>query len=536
MRYYHIIFINIVVIFLSNNIYAQNVKGIITKNNKSVDYAEIVLFNKNKKINTITNELGEYSLNVPNKDVYTLEVYQNKTKIYSKEVSIFNNITENINITNSEKEIKIKEVIVTGNKRLVERKIDRLVFNVENSIASQGMDGIETLSSTPLLKVDENSGISIVGKSGVSVMIDGKLLNFTGKELINYLQSLRSDNIAKVEVITTPPAKYEAQGNSGLINIVLKKNKNLGFNFLVSTGLSQASRLSTSNNFTINYSTNKLKTSLKLRQFDYMKNATENYIVEGEQSLVSVDKRLDFGNGWGTNFNIDYELNKKSNIGLIYNYGSSRSNMDINNTSIYKNKNIIDRDLVTYTENRALGKEHTLNAYYDLKIDSSKTVSVIANYFSNVPKTNVNFITENKINSTQDIVLNTSNVNYEIASGQIDFNLPFKWVTLETGTKLTSLSNNSTVRYYNQEILDPSRSNEFNYKEKNYALYLSLSKKINSKWSVMAGLRYEYSWIDGYSVTLNSETKYNYGKFFPSLYLVYQPMIIILFLLIFPEG
>lgn len=88
---------------------------------------------------------------------------------------------------------------------MVERKIDRLVFNVENSIASQGMDGIETLSSTPLLKVDENSGISIVGKSGVSVMIDGKLLNFTGKELINYLQSLRSDNIAKVEVITTPP-------------------------------------------------------------------------------------------------------------------------------------------------------------------------------------------------------------------------------------------------------------------------------------------------------------------------------------------
>lgn len=87
---------------------------------------------------------------------------------------------------------------------MVERKIDRLVFNVENSIASQGMDGIETLSSTPLLKVDENSGISIVGKSGVSVMIDGKLLNFTGKELINYLQSLRSDNIAKVEVITTP--------------------------------------------------------------------------------------------------------------------------------------------------------------------------------------------------------------------------------------------------------------------------------------------------------------------------------------------
>lgn len=123
---------------------------------------------------------------------------------------------------NSEKEIQT--VNLNGKKKLVERKIDRMVFNVENSIASQGMDGVEALRNTPLVKVDETSGISIVGKSNVSVMINDRIVQMSGSELLNYLKSVRSENIAKIEVITTPPAKYDAQGNSGIINIVLKKN------------------------------------------------------------------------------------------------------------------------------------------------------------------------------------------------------------------------------------------------------------------------------------------------------------------------
>ena len=121
---------------------------------------------------------------------------------------------------------EIETVVITGKKKLIDRKVDRLIFNVENSIASQGVDATEALANTPLLKVDENRGISIVGKSGVSVMVNDRMINLSGNELINYLRSLRSDNISKIEVITTPPSKYEAQGNSGLINIILKKNPN----------------------------------------------------------------------------------------------------------------------------------------------------------------------------------------------------------------------------------------------------------------------------------------------------------------------
>ena len=134
----------------------------------------------------------------------------------------------------------IEQVNLLVKKKILERKADRLIFNVDASIASQGMDAGETLANVPMLKVDENLGsISIIGKSGVNVMINGKILNLSGAALLNYLKSIRSENISKIEVITTPPSKYEAQGNSGLINIILKKNPNLGFSGNITSGLNQ---------------------------------------------------------------------------------------------------------------------------------------------------------------------------------------------------------------------------------------------------------------------------------------------------------
>ncbi len=104
-----------------------------------------------------------------------------------------------------------------------------MVFNVENSVASQGIDAVEALAKTPMVRATDDA-ISIAGKSNVAIMVNDRLLNLSGQEMINYLKTLRSDDIAKIEVITTPPAKYEAEGKSGLINIVLKKNTSLGWN------------------------------------------------------------------------------------------------------------------------------------------------------------------------------------------------------------------------------------------------------------------------------------------------------------------
>jgi len=135
-----------------------------------------------------------------------------------------------------------------------------LVFNVENSVASQGVDAVEALSKTPMLRTTDD-GISIDGKSSAAIMVNDRLLNLSGEELINYLKNLRSDDIAKFEAITTPPSKYAAEGKSGLINIILKKNTNIGWNASLQTSGNVSSVTSWRDGATFNYQGKKLSVS-----------------------------------------------------------------------------------------------------------------------------------------------------------------------------------------------------------------------------------------------------------------------------------
>ncbi len=401
---------------------------------------------------------------------------------------------------------EIKAVTVTGKKKLIERKVDRLVFNVENSIFSSGADLAQVLSGTPMLSVSENS-ISIVGKSGVAVMVNDKMLNISGTDLINYLRSLRSDDVAKVEIITTPPAKYEAQGNSGILNIVMKKNAKLGWSGILSTSYIQTTYVGNANNLTLNYNSNKITTSLRLRQYDRPSKAVELIDIIGTNSILSADTRKDKFKGIGANFSFDYRLGPKSNAGVIYDISNSHSDMDIFNRSIYNTNNIHDSLLTTTSDHRKPILTHSLNAYYDYKIDSiGKRLSIAGNYFSNSPDADVHFQTLSDINSNIQRIRNASNLHYQIISGQGDLYLPFKWGTVETGLKFTHFMNDSNVKYFSADntfdyILDQSRSNVFEYRENNAAAYVSISKNLGKKWSAKAGLRYEYSTIDSYSET-----------------------------------
>ena len=257
---------------------SQSLNGTVKESKNVISYAEIIARKDQYKQSTISDEKGRFNLKLSENGLYTIEcLYQGKT-IYQAEVKITGNIDYDLLITDGN-EKQIEGVTVTAGKKLIERKADRLIFNLSNSVASQGMDGIQALDSTPQIKVDENAGITMVGKSGVAVMVNERMLNLSGSELINYLKSLRSENIEKIEVITAPPAKYEAQGNSGLINIVLKKNQNLGWNGSLTTSLFQTTYTGISNSATVNYQNEKLRSSLKLRQYDSQKHSYENYRI-----------------------------------------------------------------------------------------------------------------------------------------------------------------------------------------------------------------------------------------------------------------
>ena len=504
---------------------AQTITGKISDAQANIKaYAEVIL-KKDKIIrSSITDENGNFRIDAPEKGIYQLDVLVDGNIVHRQELNIYGNINEKI-IVKKETEYTIQEVKLTTRKKIVERKVDRMVFNVENSIASQGMSTLDALRNTPLVRV-QNDNISIVGKSGVSIMINDKIVNLSGTELTNYIQSLRSDNISKIEVITTPPAKYEAQGNSGIINIILKKNPDLGWSGSLSTSYVRRSEDGFSNNVNLNYQNSKINSSLKLRQYDNKKRSSEVNSIEAVNSLFSDDKRLDMNNGVGINFSSEMQLTDKSKIGFVYDFSDVNQNMDIQNVSDYKTFSTRDSLLSTYAEHRQNAQTHMVNLYYDYKIDSlDKKLSLNANYFSNNPENEINFTTDNLTSISSKSFRSYNYTKYNVWSAQGDLVLPFKFATFETGMKFSMFDNKSNLKYYRVNefpVIMPDGTNLFNYNEENYAMYISAEKILSDRWTAKGGLRYEYSIIDGESPLAGTNQKYNYGQFFPTAYLAYK--------------
>lgn len=427
---------------------------------------------------------------------------------------------------NHQSNTNLKDVTISANKPLIERKIDRMVFNVSNSIAAKGTDLSQALALTPMLRVDDQS-VSIIGKSGVSVMINERIVNIGGADLIHYLKSLRSDDVEKIEVITTPPAKYEAQGNSGLINIVLKKNQSLGWNGNVSSTFTQTTYPAFANNLNLNYQSQKISSSIKLRQYRTLTHPTEEINVIGVNSMLSNDSRKDISHGFGANASLDYKTSPKSNIGFIYDIGESNYDIDINSIYIYKTGNVTTDVLNTFSQQRNNTITQTLNIYYDQKLDKSgKKLSSGFNFFSTLPESDVHFQTASSQAATTDFIRNNSDLNYKIWSAQSDLTMPYKWGNIEAGFKFTNFGNNSTIGYYNlvqdDYEINPAKSNVFEYEEKNIAGYVSSQVELSKKWTAKAGLRYEYSIINAFSPTNDEKNSFRYGRLFPSVYLSYK--------------
>ncbi|UTF94581.1 TonB-dependent receptor family protein [Elizabethkingia anophelis] len=422
----------------------------------------------------------------------------------------------------------VKAVTIQAKKKLIERKTDRLVFNVEASMASQGMDAVETLSNVPMMNVDENKGlISIVGKSSVSVMINGRMLNLSGDALMSYLKTIRSENILKVEVITTPPAKYEAQGNSGLINIVLKKNPNMGFSGNVGSTFVQRTYSGGLGNATLNYQTSKFSMSLKGNYTNTAKRTEENYDIIGATSSYSRTVRKDMWKEFSPSLNLSYKLSKNSEIGLNYLYTRQTPDMNIfNNTSYFKGEQPTET-LSTPTKHCETNRMQTLSVYYDLKLDTlGKKLSFTGNYYENNSNTIVDFSTFKASNQTTENVQTISKLKPQIFSGQADLELPFSFGTIETGVKFNQFKNTSDLNYYNiinhTPVSDQSRTNFFQYDEKNYAAYFSFTKSFGKNWETKFGIRYEDAHVDAYTPATNERTKYGYGQWFPSAYVAYK--------------
>lgn len=420
----------------------------------------------------------------------------------------------------------LTKVIVNASKPMVERKIDRLVFNLANSIATQGTDLTEALKLTPMLKVTENN-ISIIGKGRVAVMINERIVHLNGASLMSYLKSLRSDDIERIEVITTPPAKYEAQGNGGLINIVLKQNPNLGWSGNVSAAYLQRTYYAYNINANLNYQSRKISSSLKLRDYDGMAIIKEQNDILGSNSILNRVIRKDDASSIGVNLSLNYKVSKNADIGFVYDKGRSSTDTRFDLDATYQTNGLTDSILNTISQNTYRANTQTLNIYYDQKLDSTgKKLSTGVNIFRNTPETNNEFFTISDHSADEQQIKTYSHVKFRVWSAQSDITLPYKFATVEAGAKFNDFNNDADVRYYNflqqHYVIDNSKSNLFTYIEKNIAGYVSAQKQINKKWTTKAGLRYEHINTEGYSPGNPERNRTSYGKLFPTAYISYK--------------
>ena len=509
-------------------IHSQTYRGIVMDvENEPISFANVIALRNGDLITgAITDKEGKFEITIKSNESFTIVISFIGYEDWKKEFVKITN-TDLGTITLKENKNKLEEVVIDAKKPTIKRKVDRLIFNIENSIVSFGGDAIDVLQKTPGVRVD-GSSIGLIGKSSVRILINDRLSPLFGEDLASYLRTLSSDDITKIEVITNPPSKYEAEGNSGLINIVLKKVKRDYFGGNIRSTYRQATYSTAFLGSGVTYQKNKLSLFANVNSRDGSIEVSEtNKIFYPTQSWDTDTKIRYFRKFISGRAGIDYDITNKTSIGVQYLGATSRpDNKERTATNIFNNSNSIDSLLFTRANSDKKTYYHSLNGHLKTELDTlGGSMNVDLDYFTYNNNQSRNNTTEtflengNLIQNSTDIFKNTSNQRVESFTSGIDFEWSTKFTNLEFGGKLSYIKNNSDVGAFNFQnnmfIVNPNQSNIFEYKENTQAIYTSASKSVK-KWDFKLGFRLEFTQTQGNSITLNQTNKNNYNKLFPT--------------------
>lgn len=427
----------------------------------------------------------------------------------------------------------LQEVKVVSKKPFVEQQVDRMVVNVENNIGSAGGTALEVLEKAPGVTIDrQNDRLQFKGRQGVMVMIDGKLQQISMQDLMNMLQSMPSDNVEKIELISNPPAKYDAAGNTGLINIVLKKNKNFGTNgnYTLGAGYGRYEKLNGS--LGLNYRNAKYNAFGNVSVFHGRFQNTQDIdrTIAFQDQVTYMDQNSPrVGNPQNVSFRggVDFFVTKKTTIGVLATGFLNQFKMNGVSKTDFRDKNqtLTSRfETDTYNHNRLDNYTANVNLKHDLgkgrELTADADYSIFNGNSGNDLRTTY-FSPSDEITS-KDVFRNIMPSNIQIAGAKIDYIHPLKKGKIETGAKSSFVNTDNDMRFETQVdnvwTLDPTRSNQFIYKENINAAYLNYSTSLNKKTQVQLGFRAEHTHSQGNSVTLNNVVDRNYVNLFPSVF------------------
>ncbi|WP_372950929.1 TonB-dependent receptor [Mariniphaga sp.] len=509
---------------------------VISPDNNAVPFANVLLLqpaDSTLEAGTITGENGKFNLKI-------------KPGAYNIHVSMLGYIPYNssINIGDLQKQVtlptillaenihELDEVVVNGKRPVFEKEADRTIINVQNSVTSAGNTALEVLEKSPGVVVNrQNGSIALNGKSGVLVMINNKVNRLPLDAVVQMLDGMSAANIGKIELITNPPAKYDAEGNAGIIHIVMKENPDMGTNgsFGLTLGYNQAEILG--GNFNLNHRSKNFNAFLNYsirhdynRHLSYMERyRTVNGFIESDIDSSIRNPNLTIQN---LHAGMEFILTEKTLIhvtatGYQRNWDSKNFTTNLFNPSI---------DTLVTTERSERGinvwKNADIGTGLKHKFNDNQEIGLLFDYLyyhNNNPNeyNNERRINDSPVTETEQIKTNKK-TPVEFLIAHIDYSGKFnEQFTLEAGLKGSWSEFTNDVRVTriteNKTIIDPLFTNFSSLDEKIFAVYGLMNWKLSETWKVNGGLRYELT--DSY---LGSPGKpafldKSYGNFFPNL-------------------
>ena len=467
-----------------------------------------------------------------------LSTYSPVITVGDKNVSI--GILKLINETKT-----LKGITVTAKKPFIERKIDRTIINVDASITNAGTTALEVLEKSPGVSVDKDGNVSLKGKAGVTIMLDGKPSYLSGEELSNLLKNMPSSAIGQIEIMTNPSAKYDAAGNSGLINIKMKKNKMSGLNGSVSSTIGQSYYTKTNQSLNINYRTEKINLFGNYSYYLWHNHQDQTIIrkfrdTNTKQIETIFDQDIIKNNksqGHNIKAGMDFYASKKTTLGVAFSAELNPfTNISNNETNLNDAQNHIDSIVLAKYINKGKSKNLSTNLNLYHKFDSTgKEFTVNLDYLDyNQPVSsllsNNYYYPDFTVRKEPSALIGSLPSTVKIYSAKTDFTFPLKNnAKIETGLKSSYVTTDNDALYQDQTssgtVVDEGKTNHFIYQENINAGYVNYNRQIK-KWGVQAGLRAENTNANGHQLgnVSHSDSSFikKYISLFPTVYVSYS--------------
>ncbi len=441
------------------------------------------------------------------------------------------------------KDTKLETVRIIAKLPVVEHKIDRTVVNVDALISAAGGTAMDALEKSPGVSVDQNGGIKMRGKSGVIVFIDDKPTYLAGADLENFLRSMPASSIKQIELMTNPPARYDAAGNAGIINIKTKKNNIQGVNGGITLNYGQGRYAKSNNSFNLNYRRNKF--NLYTNASGTLRDAYQDLYIDriylnedrsaksffGQRSYIAQKQR-----SVSAKVGMDYYLSEKTTLGLVLNGAWMPSKVQTDNTAqvgdaVANLTSIVVADNAQSLNFRNAGLNLNLRHQFD---STGKSLTIDADhirYRSDDKALFQNFVrTPTGVLTYQDRLDGTIPSAINIYAFKADYSHPLKsGLTLDGGTKVVFTKTDNSVEYIRTvagvSAIDYNITNHFLYDESILAAYANASKQWK-RLGMQAGLRAESTRSNGNQLgnvlQPATEFKRKYDNLFPTLYLSYK--------------